>query len=201
MNTFNRILVILLDLLLLIGAIVVLLVTFGVVTPANVLPAGSTQTAFGQWLGSFATMPPDATLITAVVSVLIILAGLALLAAELRPKPRMQTIAIRNDGLGSVTVRTESVRELISYTAAQIPEVLQLQPRLEQGSQGLQIRCRASLTPGANVAEVSTELQSRIKDAVEQYLGMNVASVAVQAQLAPLAGVDSAAPRPRRQLR
>ncbi len=203
MNVFNRILVILLDLLLLAGAVIVLLITFGAVAPTQLLPAGLTDTALGQWLSSFARMPPNATLLTTVSAILAILIGLALLIAELRQERQPRTITIRQDGLGTVTVRAASVRDLIAYTTAQLPEVLQVQPEIESTSRGLQIRCRTALTPEASIPQVSADLQARIKQAVEQHLGMKVAQVAVQAQLEPLAGVESRTPRAqvRRQLR
>jgi ABC-type uncharacterized transport system permease subunit len=203
MNAFNRTLVILLDLVLLAGAVAVLLVTFGVLTPAQLLLGGLAGTVVGPWLTSFATMPPNATLLTTAVALVVILIGLVLLIAELRPERPPRTLTIRQDGLGSVTVRMASVRDLIAYTAAQIPAVLQVQPDIAATSQGLQIRCRAALSPEASIPQVSSQLQGGIKQAVEQHLGMKVAQVAVQAQLEPLPGAGSGTPRtpPRRQLR
>src|SRR5919199_138571 len=203
MNVFNRILVILLDLVLLAGAVIVLLVAFGVLAPAQLLPSVLAGTGVGPWLSSFAAMPSNATLLTTVVTVVVILLGLALLIAEVRPERQPQALTLRQDGLGSVTVRMASVRDLIASTAAQIPTVLQVQPDIVATSQGLQIRCRAALSPEASIPQISAELQAGIRQAVEQHLGMKVAQVAVQAQLEPLAGIGSVPPRtqPRRQLR
>lgn len=203
MNAFNRVVVILLALLVLVGAVLVLLITFGAVVPTQFLPGAYAETAVGLWLTSFARMQPTPTVITAAVAVVLIGACLLLLIAELRPERRTRTITVREDGLGIVTVRAESVRDLIAYTTANMPEVLQLQPEIDATSRGLQIRCRAALSPEANIPEVSGELQSRIKQAVEQHLGMKVANVAVMAQLEPLAGGERrpARAQPRRQLR
>ena len=203
MNAFNRVVVILLDLLLLFGAVLVLLITFGAVAPAQLLPGAYAETAVGLWLTSFARMPLTETLITTAVALVLIVVGLLLLIVELRPERRTRSITVREDGLGIVTVRAESVRDLIAYTTAHMPEVLQIQPEIDSTSRGLQIRCRAALSPEANIPQVSTELQSRVKEAVEQHLGMKVANVAVMAQLEPLAAVNRSPARaqPRRQLR
>jgi len=203
MNAFNRVVVLLLALLVLVGAVLVLLITFGAVVPAQLLPPAYAETAVGLWLTSFARMQPTATLITSAVALVLIVGGLMLLIAELRPERRTRTITVREDGLGIVTVRAESVRDLIAYTTARMPEVLQLQPEIDATRSGLQIRCRAALSPEANIPQVSAELQSLVKQAVEQHLGMKVANVAVMAQLEPLAGVDRrpARSQPRRQLR
>jgi hypothetical protein len=203
MNVFNRIVVILLAAVLFIGAVLILLITFGAVTPQQILPAGTANTVLGQWIESFARMQPNATLLTTVIAVLVILVSLWILYLELRPKPQPDVIRIREDGLGTVTVRTESVHDLILHTASTMPDVLQVHSRIARGPDGVNIHCRTSLTPEANVPQVTTELQERIKQAVERYLGMNVANVAVDAQLEPLSDVPArTAPRPmRRQLR
>ena len=203
MNAFNRVVVILLALLLLFGAVLVLLITFGAVAPAQFLPGAYAETAVGLWLASFARMPATETLITTAVALVLIVVGLMLLIAEMRPERRTRTITVREDGLGIVTVRAESVRDLIAYTTARMPEVLQIQPEIDSTRSGLQIRCRAALSPEANIPQVSAELQSRVKQAVEQHLGMKVANVAVMAQLEPLAAVKRSPARsqPRRQLR
>lgn len=203
MNVFNRIVVILLVFVLFVGAVLILLITYGVVAPQQILPAGTADTGLGQWLASFAVMGPNATLLTTVIAVLVILVSLWLLYLELRPEPRADVIQIREDGLGSVTVRTDSVHDLILHTASTMPDVLQIYPRIDTGSDGVKIHCRTSLTPDADVSQVTTELQERIKQAVERYLGMKVANVAVDAQLKPLSDVPTrTAPGPaRRQLR
>ncbi len=203
MNAFNRVVVILLALLLLFGAVLVLLITFGAVAPAQFLPGAYAETAMGLWLTSFARMPPTETLITTAVALVLIVVGLMLLIAEIRPERRTRTITVREDGLGIVTVRAESVRDLIAYTTARMPEVLQTQSEIDSTRSGLKIRCRAALSPEANIPQVSAELQSCVKQAVEQHLGMKVANVAVMAQLEPLAAVNRSPARsqPRRQLR
>jgi len=203
MNIFNRIVVILLDLVLLAGAVLVLLITFGVVTAQQVLPGGTVETPLGQWVASFAKMPPSTMVVATLGAGLVVVLGLVLLVAELRQAPRDTAIRIRDDGLGRVTMRRESVRDLIRYTTALLPDVLQVDPRIDIGQQGLTIVCRTALTPDAHILQVSAELQSRIKQTVEQHLGMKVANVTVQAQLEPLTGVDTwqRSQRVRRHLR
>jgi hypothetical protein len=140
-------------------------------------------------------------LLTILGSSLAFLLGLVLLVFELRPAPKEDIIRLRGDGLGSVTVHIDSVRKLILHSVALIPAVLQMQPRIRWSPQGLNIYCRTALTPDANIPQVSSALQAQIKQAVEQYLGMKVANVAVQAQLDPLSGVDTRPRQVRRQLR
>ncbi|HEU4327994.1 MAG TPA: alkaline shock response membrane anchor protein AmaP [Roseiflexaceae bacterium] len=191
MHLFNRLVVVLLDVLLMAGAILLLLLTFGVLTPQQVVPAGLTETALGQWLGSFAGAPPLDRLLVSLLAGLVILGGLLLLALELRPAPQAESIVIRDDVIGRVTVQPKSVRDLISYTAAQLPDILQVDTVMGHSPQGLTIHCRTSLTPEAHIPQVTTLLQARIKQVVEQHLGLKVAVVTVDAQLDSLAGVKT----------
>jgi hypothetical protein len=180
-----------------------MLITYGVVTAQRVLPGGTAETFVGQWVASLATMPTSAALIATLGAIFVVVLGLMLLVYELRLAPQDPTIRVRDDGLGRVTVRRESVRDLIRHTTAQLPDVLQVDPQIDIGQQGLTIACRTSLTPDAHIPQVSAELQSRVKQAVEQHLGMKVANVTVQAQLEPLTGMDirPRSRRVRRQLR
>lgn len=196
MQIFNRIVVMLLDVLLITGAILLLLVTFGVLTPQQVLPGGLEETALGGWLASLATAAPATMLLATLLAGFVILAGLVLLALELRPAAQAESIVIRDDVLGRVTVQPKSIHDLIMYSAAHLPDVLQVQPTLAHTPQGLTIHCRTSLTPDARIPHVTATLQARIKQVVEQHLGMKVATVTVQAQLEPLAGIHIP-PRPR----
>jgi hypothetical protein len=203
MNVFNRIVVILLSLLLLIGAVLVLLFVLGVVPPQQIIPAGIANTPLGQWLAGFANLPANARLTTTAIAALVALLSLILLYFELRPAPRDDTIVIREDGLGRVTVRKDSVHDLVLHTASSMDDVLQVHPTIRRRDEGLDIRCRASLRPESSVQTVSEELQTRVKEAVQRHLGLQVANVEVQAQLQPLGDVEPrSTPRPaRRQLR
>ncbi len=158
MNAFNRIVVILLGILLLVGAVFVLLFVLGAVAPQQVLPAGIANTPLGQWLAGFADLPPDGRLATVLVAALVAVVSLVLLYLELRPAPRDSTIVVREDGLGTVTVRKDSVNDLILHVAGTMDDVLQVQPTINMGAEGLDIRCRASLTPESNVADVANDL-------------------------------------------
>jgi len=201
MNSFNRILILLLDLLIAAGAVLVLLITFGVITPAQVVPAGLVETSIGQWFASFAAMSPATTTLVTLVATVVILLSLLVVWYEVRsPRPE-PAFTIREDAIGRVTVQLASVRNLITYTAAQFPQVLQVQPTMQQSPQGLTIQCRTSFAPDAHLPQVTSDLQERIKQVVEQHVGLRVVGVRIQAQLEPLAGGEvTYQPRPARRV-
>ncbi len=203
MNLFNRIVVLLLILLTLGGAGLVLALMYGLLAPQQI-PAAVATTPLGQWLASFAQLEQTARVVATVVAALVILLMLWLLYLELRPSRRRDdTIVVRNGPLGPVTFRKDSIRDLVLYVTSTIPNVLQVHPRISTRGDGVDVRCRAALTPEADAAQTGAELQERIRTALEQRLGLRVENIDVNTQFQPLTGeAGQAAPRSaRRQLR
>ena len=184
MNVFNRLLIVVLDLLLLIAAGAVLLTAVGVVKPQQLAPT--------PWLRDrlipFTQLEPTSWNWTVGASIVLLLLGLLLLFFELRPGPReAPRITLKQDGLGRVTVARDGVRKLVDREAGQVAGVMEVRSRVEEDSEGLRILCRLSVDPTKSVPEVTQELQERAKMAVEHHLGRPVAAISVDAQVAPLA--------------
>ena len=184
MNVFNRLLIVVLDLLLLIAAGAVLLTAVGVVKPQQLAPT--------PWLRDrlvpFTQLDPTSWNWTVGASIVLLLLGLLLLFFELRPGPReAPRITLKQDGLGRVTVARDGVRKLVDREAGQVAGVMEVRSRVEEDSEGLRILCRLSVDPTKSVPEVTQELQERAKIAVEHHLGRPVAAISVDAQVAPLA--------------
>jgi hypothetical protein len=194
MNVFNRVLIILLDLLLLVVTSAVLLVSFGLARPEQLAPTSwwqdrlvpFTQLAFATWGW------------TVGICGALFLLGLLLLFFELRPPPReAPQLVLKQDGLGRVTVTRDGVRELVGREAGRVAGVMEVRPRVEENSKGMRILCRTSVDPTANMPELTREVQERVKAAVEHHLGRQVAEVRVDAQLEPLDGPGRRARRVR----
>lgn len=184
MNLFNRLLIVVLDLLLLIAAGAVLLTAVGVAEPQQLAPT--------PWLRDrlvpFTQLDPTSWNWTVGASIVLLLLGLLLLFVELRPGPReAPRITLKQDGLGRVTVARDGVRKLVDREAGQVAGVMEVRSRVEEDSEGLRILCRLSVDPTKSVPEVTQELQERAKMAVEHHLGRPVAAISVDAQVAPLA--------------
>ena len=183
MNVFNRLLLILLDLLLLVTAGAVLLTTLGVTQPKQLAPTPW----FVDRLVPFTQLDPTTRGWTVGVSIVLLLLGLLLLFFELRPGPRQAPrIMLKQDGLGRVTMARDGVRELADREAGQVAGVMEVRSHVEEDAAGLRILCRLSVDPTRSVPEVTQELQERLKAAVEHHLGRPVAEVRVDAQVAPL---------------
>jgi len=194
MNVFNRLLLILLDLLLLVTAGAVLLTTLGVTQPKQLAPTPW----FVDRLVPFTQLDPITRGWTVGVSIVLLLLGLLLLFFELRPGPRQAPrIMLKQDGLGRVTMARDGVRELADREAGQVAGVMEVRSHVEEDAAGLRILCRLSVDPTRSVPEVTQELQERLKAAVEHHLGRPVAEVRVDAQVAPLVSDRRAGRRAR----
>ena len=183
MNVFNRLLIILLDVAMLVAVAAVLLVALGVARPVDLAPTPW----FADRLVPFTQLDPVSWSWAVGICLALLLAGLALLVVELRPGPREEPrMTLKQDGLGLVTVTRSGVRKVVDRAAGQVPGVVEVRSRLHEGDQGLQVLCRVAVDPAASIPDLTQELQERVKAAVEHTVGRPVAGVRVDAQIEPL---------------
>jgi hypothetical protein len=182
-NIFNRLLIILLAILVLVAAVAVLLTTLGIIQPGTLAP----ESWFADRLVPFTQLDPTNRTWAIVVSVALVVLALLLLILELRQGQRAEPhLILKDDGSGRVTVALTSVRELVERDARQVAGVERCRARVEQSPKGLSITCRISADTASSVPDLSRELQERLKAAVEHYVGLTVTQVALDVQVPPL---------------
>jgi uncharacterized alkaline shock family protein YloU len=182
-NAFNRILLLVLGALALVAGVIALLLVTQVIHPADVSPGGFFQ---GFWQ-RIANLSGGSAITAVIISILVALAGLALIVVELLPPPREAPVyVVRKDGLGTVTVARKSVRQVAQYEAAQIAGVREVRSEVRNGADGIHIIAHASLAPDTVAPAVGEQLQVNIKEAVQRHLGLPVAEVQVHTQVEAL---------------
>jgi uncharacterized alkaline shock family protein YloU len=182
---FNRLLIILLALVVLVTAIAALLTTVGVIQPVQLAVAGSW---FVDRLLPFSQLDPTTGTLTIGVCLLLIVLAVLLLVLELRPGPRQaRRITLKDDELGRVTVALDGLRALADREASRVEGVVKARSQVEQEPPGLRIACRVSVDPASSVPDMTQTLRERLKTAVEHHVGLKVSQVSVDAQVAPLA--------------
>lgn len=175
MNTFNRILGVLLALAVMVPAVCVFLVAVNAIGPEQLGPFGPSVSAFGQ-------MRPTAVAAGAAVAFLL---GLLLLIAELTTLgDRRKRVVVKDDEMGKVSVSVDGIEELVSREARRVGGVREVRSRVDQNKNGLQIVEFVSVAPEASVPDLSRELQERTRNVVEHYVGRPVSEVSVDARLA-----------------
>ena len=172
MSIFNRVVVVIVGLIILIGAVITLLVANGASAP-DVLPYGWFQPQL-QDVAS-ATGVSIAGIIA--VSIVIALGMLIMLFFEFTLLRRSVSLLISSTENGVTTIDKNSVCLLAEKTATNIHGMHDIKCNIEESAEGLIFSCRAWVLMGSNIVEVSAESQNKIKETVEQLTGLLVAQV------------------------
>jgi hypothetical protein len=176
-SVFNRVVVVVISVVILVGAVVTLLVSTGVSNP-DILPFGWFET---QLTGAAAATGGSAAIIT-IVSGIIALGLLILIIFEFIPIQKAVSLLISSNDYGIVTIDRESVCLLAEKTSASFQNVRSAKCSLVEGTEGLVISCRPSVALITNIPELSVEVQAKIKEIVEQLTGLAVAQVNIKAK-------------------
>jgi uncharacterized alkaline shock family protein YloU len=185
MALFNRILIILLSIVVLVGAGAVLLTTVGLIHPEQAAASGA---LLAERLVQFTQLDSTTWRWTVLICLGIMLLALLLLVVELLPGKRApRTITLKDDKVGKVTVSLEGLRKLADREAGHVPGVVRARSDVAEVPPGLQISCKVFVDPSRSVPNMSEKLQERVKSSVEHHVGITVTQVQVETQVAPVA--------------
>ena len=181
MSVFNRVVVVIASLIILVGAVITLVVAAGLNTP-DVLPQG--------WFQSQLQAVADATggsvagIIA--VSVVVVIGMISILLFEFKPMHQPAYLLISSTEEGVTTIDRDSVCLLAERTAINVHSVHSIKCNIIEKTEGLIIPCRPSVALGSDVVEVGAELQTKIKEAVERLTSLNVARIDVKIKYEPV---------------
>src|SRR5262245_4116858 len=182
MNTFNRIAMIVVSLILLVVGIIGLLLLNGAIRPSNLNVWLLYNLALYIAARQGVDFGPAMT-----VCIVLALIGLAILILELLPRRREAArYVVRQDSLGAVTVERASIADLVQHEARRVPGVLEVRPEVSNGPDGLHVFTRTTVEPEVEAPALGQELQERIKSSVQSHMGLQVAEVRIATQTAPL---------------
>lgn len=186
MNLWNRIIASLAATFIMAAAIVTLLVAVEAVGP-DFLPGGTAGDAwFYEELRGVRDFTGGPQAITIAATIIVALAMLALVSLQFIPSERRRALGISLTEEGALTVDTDSVRFLTERTGIINRNVSAIRCRLvvkKRASGGVPasivIMCYPRVSMGSNLAEIRDDLQTRIKQVVEQLTGLTVLKVHV----------------------
>ena len=182
MNTFNRMAMIVVSLMLLFVGLIGILLLNGAIRPSNL----NVWLLYNLALYIAARRGVDFGPATAVCIVLALI-GLAILILELLPRRRETArYVVRQDSLGTVTVERSSIADLVQHEARRVPGVLEVHPEVSSRPDGLHVFTRTTVEPEVEAPTLGQELQERIKTSVQSHMGLPVAEVRIATQTAPL---------------
>lgn len=167
MNTFNRILIVIV-LLALIPLVTVLLVIPHVILS----DVGRWTTDLGRqlWATDFTLRLGIGVLAALVFDV----AALALIFFELRPR-RKRFIRVENLTGGMATIGIESVVRQLEYRLDPIPDVIAVKPEIQAKHGKVKALVHVNTAAGVNVPQMASRLVADVKDVLSTELGLRVA--------------------------
>ena len=183
-NGFNRLFMLVLSFVSFGFGIVVLLLLGRWISPAEVSPNGTIM--FDQW-NFFAQSRVFNPLLGIIVGGVCAFAGLVGFIFQALPRKRESSVlVVRHDSQGKVTMDRSSVRDLVQYEVASMPDVIETHQDVKMRRDGLHVHVRSSLAPGTDANRVGRELQEKLRSSLQQRVGVPVANIAVETQFAPL---------------
>lgn len=179
MNSFNRILVVILFLALIAAAVVSIMILAGY-APTILGSTFSQQVAFLQSLAGLA----KAAAIAAAVAVIAFLAYLIWLEFNLGFPEK--TLRLSSNEQGTIYVSRNTVETFAEKVGKQeSAQVKDIRCQVKQKRKGILIDCNPTLRLGTNMNSVNPRIQTRVKEAVQNLLGLPVIDVRVRARYEP----------------
>jgi len=168
MNTFNRIVVV----LVLLALIPLLTILF--ITPHTILVnIGDRLMSFGYNLGGIEQ--PILRLAGGILLALIFDAlAIFLIVLELKPK-RKRYIQVQEIDGGMATISADSIVQQLEYALDPLPGIIKVNPKVSAKRDKVQAMVEVLITPGSNVPETATNLVEVVRKVLTSDLGLRVA--------------------------
>ena len=81
---------------------------------------------------------------------------------------------ISSNEQGVSTIDRDSIRDLMENTALSFRPVRSARCKVNRTDEGLVASCRALLTPGTNMSQITSDVQRKVKDTVEELTGLTL---------------------------
>lgn len=180
MNVINRILVILAVFITLVIALVMIISPFGVLL---VLP-DALQGGYNNLSALYLANPLVFTVVQVLLAVVVGLVLLLFLFWEIRPH-RQNDVQVKTTGGSKATVTTDSVSQRLVYQIDQLPDVLNVYPRVNGRKESVDVYLQLETTPSINIPAKTEEVTTLIKKIVEEQMGLKLGRVAVHIKHIP----------------
>jgi len=180
MNVLNRLIVVLLILL-----VIVLVAVIVIVPKQSFSVAGN----FSDWLrdNTETYLEEDWALFAAgrvIIGGAIVLLGFFVLWLELR-RPKKKSIRVQKLAGGEAQITTESIEQRLAYNIDQLPDVVQVAPRITGRSRGVDIDLLLETTPDIDVPMKTEEVLQVTREVVGERMGLKLGKVTIKIKHAP----------------
>lgn len=167
MNTFNRVVLV----ILLLAAMV--LCSFVFVVPVQALRVLAQQA--GGVADFFARVRPVVRLVAGILlAVIVNLVGILLIILEVR-RPAARSISVEQASGGEVTLSIASIADQVKAEVNQLPEVLQAKPKVTAKRKGVVVELDAKIAAEAGVPGKAERIVETVRRVVEEEMGLKLA--------------------------
>jgi len=167
MNTFNRVVLV----ILLLAAMV--LCSFVFVVPVQALRVLAQQA--GGVADFFARVRPAVRLVVGILLALVVdLVGILLIVLEVR-RPAARSISVEQASGGEVTLSIASIADQVKAEVNQLPEVLQARPKVTAKRKGVVVELDAKIAAEAGVPGKAERIVETVRRVVEEKMGLKLA--------------------------
>jgi len=167
MNTFNRVVLVLLLILAMVLCSLVLIV-----------PLGTLQTIArqaGVWADSLGRVRAVVRLPVGILLALIVdLVGILIIILEVR-RPEAKSISVEQAAGGEVTLSVASIADQLKAEIGQLPEILQAKPKVSAKRKGVVVELDAKIEAETGVPSKAERIVETIRRVVEQKMGLKLA--------------------------
>lgn len=137
------------------------------------LPLQLVQTALSQ---------PESRWIVGVVSGIVVILGITPLVTSLNGRPSSDRALVETNSLGDIKVSLRALEDSVVRAGRQIEGIRDLKPLVQATTAGVVIEVLAMVVPDTNIPQASRALQERIKEYVQDVVGVPVLETKVTVQ-------------------
>lgn len=166
MNAFNRLVVLLLILSLMIGLTVFLVVPKPILT---IFSEGAGN--FHDWLDRFNDLFLLA--VGVVLALIADLIGLFVLFLEIR-RPRVRAIKVQKVSGGDAVVAVDSIAKRLSYHVDQLADVVSCRPKISARGGGVEVDLDVEISPEIDIPMKDEEIRQVAAQVVEEQMGLKL---------------------------
>ncbi len=130
----------------------------------------------------------ESKLIVGIVSLLLLAATLAVFVAIFKREPRLEQVLVKQGLQGEIAITVPAIKVLIMKAIKPIEGVRDIRPDVAQSVEGLIIKLHMAINPELSVPELSQQIQSTVKQYLQDIGGLQVSEVRLLVDDIPAAG-------------